>query len=361
MENQLTLFAKSQFAKSQFAESLFAQINKLEHVPNAKFQNGNIIEDCNQSSLTTILITNGEIVTSVYGFLETDECSGWKYGKGDRGGIGNLVLLKSSKNSRIPHIGIVIAKYIHSRSRGVKRILIKFVGTGLGTLYVRPNNLICIALNGEFDPDIAEQFGNEWHREDTALSAEENTSLSAEENNLMCFNRFYDFGQALKIPSGPKKIRISLNTFKQILDHSSSTPFIQNNDNGQPCILSHHFIAAIQRELTIYLNTPETQESPANYCCAAHSGIIAEASDICVVLNHQNIEQFRACPGHSCEKYYEKDGGDDHMTCDCGTHFCMRCGFQSSEDTQIYNHMLTECFYNDSNGIHILGIGLDRK
>lgn len=46
-----------------------------------------------------------------------------------------------------------------------------------------------------------------------------------------------------------------------------------------------------------------------------------------------------ACP--TCEVYVEKTVGCNHITCQCGTHFCFVCGVKATEDT-IYDHMAQE-------------------
>ena len=49
-------------------------------------------------------------------------------------------------------------------------------------------------------------------------------------------------------------------------------------------------------------------------------------------------KDVKSCP--KCGKHIEKNGGCDHMTCLCGTHWCWICGKEQNEST-IYQHIST--------------------
>lgn len=82
------------------------------------------------------------------------------------------------------------------------------------------------------------------------------------------------------------------------------------------------------------------------------------------------IPHYRTCPGPNladpsgiCGVMHQKDSGCDHITCPrigCGTHYCMRCGFQARSHEPIYHHMSTICYFTDQNGNMILGYGIGR-
>ncbi|CAL6051272.1 Ankyrin_repeat protein 3 [Hexamita inflata] len=54
--------------------------------------------------------------------------------------------------------------------------------------------------------------------------------------------------------------------------------------------------------------------------------------------NNDNDQQqtFQRCP--NCKILFEIEGGQNHITCICGAHWCYVCGKQFTQDT-IYPHL----------------------
>ena len=76
--------------------------------------------------------------------------------------------------------------------------------------------------------------------------------------------------------------------------------------------------------------------------------------DDCTNLKYQKDSIYKACP--SCEVLVERTHGCNHITCQCGAHWCFECGLQCESATATYEHMRSthgriyaneEPYYND--------------
>lgn len=52
------------------------------------------------------------------------------------------------------------------------------------------------------------------------------------------------------------------------------------------------------------------------------------------------ISKLKHCP--RCHRPIIKNGGCNHICCQCGIHFCYVCGFSSIHSCKIYEHMRDE-------------------
>ncbi|EQC26260.1 hypothetical protein SDRG_15921 [Saprolegnia diclina VS20] len=73
-------------------------------------------------------------------------------------------------------------------------------------------------------------------------------------------------------------------------------------------------------------------------CVAAHRAIeVSLAPTPVVEATAEDMKQFKRCP--RCTVRIEKDGGCNHMTCNCGQHFCWICLEACESGTATYAHL----------------------
>ena len=94
----------------------------------------------------------------------------------------------------------------------------------------------------------------------------------------------------------------------------------------------------------VFINVPTDNTSQWASCAKCHKSTCTQCKG--AYLNHPTPdvhpeliskedkelaerEGYKQCPNSKCRKLLERIDGCDHMTCDCGTHFCYRCGPES--------------------------------
>jgi hypothetical protein len=273
-------------------EGLFGQISTMYDsyvLYNGKF----ILNRQNDVSQSSILIKRGTINAKVE---RIPVINGYSYPQG------SVVLIKKTswnsgpaQNQHTPAIGIVSGIYTPSGKRGgEEKIIVKFVGTKIRQITVSQTDLVLILKPSEFSQSTADLLGDQWD--------DEKTRPSSELDDPTCHRRFYEFGQAFRIPMVTEDIPITPAIIIQLLrmENPFAEPFFIRDECGQPCRLFREFIANILREFKIRRNESQLVDQVFIECiiCGCSTTDITKRydcdHDVCSICLAKTLPNYTA-------------------------------------------------------------------